>query len=113
MTEEEQVTGDAVEAADALGDAMNTFLDHLEVWMASPPERGAPMSPEQHRETLGLVTSCNYGAAVLLSRLAAAGIRLNREDGKNMDGWIVDQVRLGGYAKAASEALGNPGSEKS
>ncbi|MFJ6024286.1 hypothetical protein ACIQC9_06790 [Brevundimonas sp. NPDC092305] len=82
---------------------MDVFLDHLEVWMASPPERGAPMSHEQIQVALGLLTSCNYGAAVLLSRLRAAGVNLHRDDDKDMDGWTVEQVRLGNFAKAAGD----------
>lgn len=87
-----------------LNDALETFRDHLEAWMTAPPERGAPMSHDEVEAALELLTAANYGGAVLLTRLAAAGVRLPREDGKEIDRWVVEQVRLGNFARAAGEA---------
>lgn len=84
--------------------ALDVFLDYLEAYMRSPPERGAPMSHDQVQDALELLVSCNYGSAVLLRRLAAAGVVVEREDGKDMDRWVVEQVRLGNYARAAQKA---------
>lgn len=90
-----------------LSAALDLFTDRLEAWMRAAPERGAPMSHEQVQETLELLVACNYGSAVLLRRLAAAGVRVEREDGNDMDRWVVEQVRLGNYARAAQQAHGD------
>ncbi|MDQ8027685.1 MAG: hypothetical protein REJ23_03090 [Brevundimonas sp.] len=86
-----------------LSDAIDVFRDHLESWMTAPPERGAPLSQAEVEDALELLTAANYGGAVLLSRLAAAGVQLHREDRKTIDLWVVEQVRMGNFARAASE----------
>ncbi|TAJ38713.1 MAG: hypothetical protein EPO54_13665 [Brevundimonas sp.] len=59
------------------------------------------MSHEAVLESLQWLSAANYGAAVHLTRLRNAGVELKREDGKDLDRWIVEQVRMASLAGSA------------
>lgn len=54
---------------------------------------------------LSWIVASNYHSALLLRRLCEAGVALDRGDGKSMDGWVVEQVRMGNLASAARQRL--------
>ncbi len=49
------------------------------------------------------LSSANYGSAV--TRLLNAGIERDREDGKDIDAWMVEQVGMGNIARSARVAF--------
>lgn len=91
--------------SDKLTEALDLLMEHLERSMEAPPARGAAIPPEQVLEMLKWMSSVNYGSAVYLTRMLNAGVELAREDGKDIDGWIVEQVRMGNIARSARLAF--------
>jgi formylmethanofuran dehydrogenase subunit B len=91
--------------SDNLTDALALLMDHLEHSMKTPPESGATIPPKQVLEMLQWMSSANYGSAVYLTRMLNAGVELQREDGKDIDAWIVEQVRMGNIARSAKLAF--------
>lgn len=85
----------------ALDEALQTIMAHLDRWLEPPPEPGVTMSHEAVLESLQWLSAANYGAAVHLTRLRNAGVELKREDGKDLDRWIVEQVRMASLAGSA------------
>ncbi|MNQ29143.1 hypothetical protein D3C85_424530 [compost metagenome] len=85
----------------ALYETLETIMEHLNTRLESPPDPGVPMSHEAVLESLQWLSAANYGAAVQLTRLRKAGVELKREDGKDLDRWIVEQVRMANLASSA------------
>ncbi|MNN88958.1 hypothetical protein D3C81_2067070 [compost metagenome] len=85
----------------ALHETLETIMEHLNTRLESPPDPGVPMSHEAVLESLQWLSAANYGAAVQLTRLRKAGVELKREDGKDLDRWIVEQVRMANLASSA------------
>lgn len=61
----------------------------------------AVLSPSDIADMLSWITAANYGASVLLSRLQRSGSDLQHPDGRNLDAWTVEQVKMGNAARKA------------
>ena len=85
----------------ALDETLQTIMAHLDRWLEPPPEPGVTMSHEAVLESLQWLSAANFGGAVHLTRLRNAGVELKREDGKDLDRWIVEQVRMANLASSA------------
>jgi hypothetical protein len=59
----------------------------------------AAMNAEEVVETLQWMSAVNYVAAVQLTRMRKAGVDLRREDGRNLDLWTAEQVRMARIAE--------------
>ena len=83
-----------------LDEAFEAIMAHLNEGLEPPPELGLPLSHESVLESLQWLSTANYGGAVHLKRLRNAGVELNREDGKDIDRWIAEQVRMANIASS-------------
>lgn len=86
--------------SDNLTEAFALLMDHLEHHMKVQPEACPTIPAEQVLEMRQWISSVNYGSAVYLTRMLNAGVELQREDGKDIDAWIVEQVRMGNIARS-------------
>lgn len=59
------------------------------------------LSTNDVADMLGWISAANYGASVLLSRLRRAGVDLRHPDGRDLDAWTVEQVKMGNSARNA------------
>lgn len=64
------------------------------------PDKDA-LTPDNISDMLGWISAANYGASVLLSRLRRAGVDLRHPDGRDLDAWTVEQVKMGNSARNA------------
>ena len=83
-----------------LDEAFEAIMAHLNHGLEAPPERGLSLSHEAVLESLQWLSAANYGGAVHLKRLRNAGVELKREDGKDIDRWIAEQVRMANIASS-------------
>jgi len=84
-----------------LDEAFQAIMGHLNRSLEPQPQRDLPLSHEAVLESLQWLSAANYGAAVHLTRLRTAGVELKREDGKDLDRWIAEQVRMANLASSA------------
>jgi hypothetical protein len=84
-----------------LDEAFEAIMAHLNEGLEPPPGRGLPLGHEAVLESLQWLSAANYGGAVHLTRLRNAGVELKREDGKDLDRWIAEQVRMANIASSA------------
>lgn len=83
-----------------LDEALETIVAHLNQRLERVPEVGAAMDHEAVLDCLHWLAAANYGAAVFLTRLRNAGVELKRDDGKDIDRWIVEQIRMANIASS-------------
>jgi len=84
-----------------LDKTLEAIMAHLNRSLEPPAERGVPMGHDAVLESLQWLSAANYGGAVHLTRLRNAGVELKRDDGKDLDRWIVEQVRMANLASSA------------
>jgi hypothetical protein len=89
-----------------LDEALEAIIAQLNEALEPPPERSLQLSHEEVLESLQWLSAANYGGAVHLTGLRNAGVELKREDGKDLDRWIAEQVRLANIARSARSEYG-------
>lgn len=82
-----------------LSEIADLLLDRINEMAARPEVEPGSMNAEKAAEALQWISAVNYGAALQLNRLLRAGVDLRREDGKDIDRWTVEQVRMGNIAR--------------
>lgn len=95
-----QCTPIKVHMTPALKAALAAISDHLDGRMNADLEPHTPMGPEEVTDALHWLAAANYGGAIYLTRMRNAGVDLVRDDGKDIDRWIVEQVRMGNVARS-------------
>ncbi|WP_242913190.1 hypothetical protein [Brevundimonas pishanensis] len=80
-------------------DVLQQLGDALDSDAYNPDKDG--LSPDDISDMLGWISAANYGASVLLSRLRRAGVDLRHPDGRDLDAWTVEQVKMGNSARNA------------